>query len=60
MPVTMPFSLHITATSAEMRAALTLDRRTFGIGDNMKDESSLAFDVGVDITLVATRAENSD
>ena len=59
-PLSMPFSLLIEGDSAQMLASLTLDRRTFGIGDNMDDESSLAFDVGVDITLVATRTESSD
>ncbi|NNE51093.1 MAG: cytochrome [Sulfitobacter sp.] len=56
VPLTMPFSLSIAENTAKMSAKLTLDRRDFGIGDNMKDESSLKFDVQVDIDLTATRA----
>ena len=39
-----------------MSASLTLDRRDFGIGANMDDESSLAFTVDVSIALTATRS----
>ena len=56
MPLTLPFSLSIVEGLAEMKGALTLDRRDFGVGNNMNDASSLAFEVNVDVTLTATRA----
>lgn len=56
MPLTLPFSLSITDGLAEMKGAVSLDRRDFAVGDNMKDASSLAFEVDVDIALTATRA----
>lgn len=55
VPVEMPFNLSLDDGSAAMRADLTLDRRDFGIGDNMADESSLNFAVKVKIELTATR-----
>ena len=56
LPLTLPFSLSITDGVAEMFGTLTLDRRDFGVGDNMKDASSLGFEVRVTISLSATRA----
>ncbi len=56
IPVTMPFRLSIEGDTADVLAELELDRRDFGIGDNMTDESSLAFAVEVRIALTATRA----
>ncbi|WP_299657444.1 cytochrome b/b6 domain-containing protein [uncultured Tateyamaria sp.] len=56
VPITLPFGLSIDSDTASMSGGLTLDRRTFGIGDNMADESSLHFAVGVDVRLTATRA----
>lgn len=56
VPLTLPFGLALDGDTAEMRADLTLDRRDFGIGANVNDESSLAFAVVVDIRLTATRA----
>lgn len=55
VPLTLPFGLAVTGDTAEMRADLTLDRRDFGIGDNMNDDSNLAFEVKVRITLKANR-----
>ncbi|MEH6521383.1 cytochrome b/b6 domain-containing protein [Sulfitobacter sp.] len=52
----MPFRLSVTGDTANMQAEYTLDRRDFGIGDNMADESSLAFNVKVSVKLTATRA----
>ncbi|MEH6741025.1 MAG: YceI family protein, partial [Sulfitobacter sp.] len=54
----MPFRLSVTGDTANMQAEYTLDRRDFGIGDNMADESSLAFNVKVSVKLTATRAPN--
>ena len=56
IPLTLPFGLSIDGDSAWMTAGTSLDRRDFGIGDNMADESSLKFRVAVDIDLMATRA----
>ncbi|WP_299748359.1 cytochrome b/b6 domain-containing protein [uncultured Tateyamaria sp.] len=56
MPITLPFGLSIDGDTASMTGGLTLDRRSFGIGDNMADESSLAFAVTVDVNLTALRA----
>ncbi|MEO0400758.1 MAG: cytochrome b/b6 domain-containing protein [Pseudomonadota bacterium] len=56
VPVTMPFGLSVNGNAASMVGGLTLDRRSFGIGDNMADESSLKFNVSVDVNLSASRA----
>lgn len=55
VPMVMPFNLALNGDAAEMRADLTLDRRDFGIGDNVGDEGSLAFAVKVAIKLTALR-----
>ncbi|MBB3994708.1 cytochrome b561/polyisoprenoid-binding protein YceI [Sulfitobacter undariae] len=55
MPLSFPFTLTTDAQSTRMQADLALDRRSFGIGDNMADESSLGFNVGVTIDLTASR-----
>ncbi|WP_299282300.1 cytochrome b/b6 domain-containing protein [uncultured Tateyamaria sp.] len=57
VPVTLPFTLDVAENTATMQGGLTLDRRNFGIGDSMTDESSLRFDVGVNVALTATRPE---
>ena len=57
IPVSMPFDLTIDGDIATMTGKLQLDRRDFKIGDNMPDESSLAFAVNVAIALTAIRAE---
>ena len=56
VPVALPFTLDITGDTAQMSGNLTLDRRDFGIGQSMSDESNLAFAVDVAINLTATRA----
>lgn len=55
VPLTLPFSLSIDGNHAEMRGDLTLDRRNFGIGDNVNDPATLGFEVRVKITLTAVR-----
>ncbi len=52
-PVTLPFDLKINGDTAQMTGSTTLDRRNFGIGDSVTDESSLAFDVTATIQLTA-------
>lgn len=55
VPIEMPFALNIQDDTAQMSAAMTLDRRDFDVGNNMADESSLKFPVRVQINLKATR-----
>lgn len=55
MATTLPFSLAVEGNTANMAGRLTLNRIDFGIGTNMADESSLNFEVGVDVSLTATR-----
>lgn len=57
VPVTLPFSLRIEDGLARMEGQLQLDRRDFGIGDNLGDEQNLAFAVEVRIALTATQPE---
>ena len=57
VPLDMPFGLTLDGAAATMQADLALDRRDFGIGDSMPDESSLGFGVAVTLGLTATRAQ---
>lgn len=54
-PVDLHFDLYITGGVAQMKGNLFLDRRDFGIGDNMPDESAIGFQVEVDISLTAIK-----
>ncbi len=56
IPVALPFTLDIADDTATMTGQLALDRRDFGIGQSMNDETNLGFPVIVDINLTATRA----
>ena len=60
MPLTLPFGLSVTEEGAWMTGSATLDRRDFGIGDNMADETSLKFAVEVKVELMATRATGEE
>lgn len=53
--VTLPFSLDIQGDTATMTGQITLDRRNFGMGPSYPDESSVGFEVVVDITLTAQK-----
>lgn len=55
VPAQMPFALSIQDNRAEMRGELTLNRQDFGVGDNIKDEATLAFEVKIKVQLTATR-----
>lgn len=57
VPTALPFDLMIEDNTATMNGSLALDRRTFHVGDDMTDESSLGFGVAVNVALTATRAE---
>ncbi len=59
VPLVMPLNLAINGNHAEIRSDFALDRRDFGIGDNVGDEGSLAFAVKLAIKLTATR-ESAD
>ena len=54
-PLSLPFTLVIDGDTAQMEGTTEIDRRTFGIGQSMSDETNLAFGVVVDIALTATR-----
>lgn len=56
VPVNLSFGLGLENDVAHMRADFTLDRRDFGIGDNLADEATVAFAVNVAVKLTATRA----
>ena len=53
--VRLPFAPRIEGDTATVAALLILDRRAFGIGDTMADDKTLAFDVRVRLSLLATR-----
>lgn len=55
VPVTLPFRLTVAGDHAAMTGQVTLDRRDFGIGANFKDETTVAFPVTVDVSLLAVR-----
>lgn len=56
VPVTMPFELALEGDTAQMTAALTLDRRPFEIGMQYQPSDGLGWEVEVAISLNATRA----
>ena len=55
VPVELPFTFRPDGDIAIVRAETTLDRRDFGIGQGLDDESSLGFAVGLVIELTALR-----
>ncbi len=55
VPVELPFTFRPDGDRATVRAETTLDRRDFGIGQNIGDDSALGFAVGVVIELTALR-----
>lgn len=56
VPLTLHFNLSIDGDQAKMTGQTVLDRRSFSIGDNMTDESTLQFAVTMQIDLTATRS----
>ena len=54
-PLTLPFTMTIIDGEAQMEGEVVLNRQDFGIGDDMTDESQLAFDVVVDVALTAVQ-----
>ncbi|EPX81904.1 cytochrome b/b6 domain-containing protein [Salipiger mucosus] len=57
VPLTLPFTLMLEDDRAEMSGRATLDRRDFGIGENMTDPEQLGFEVAVIVELTARRAD---
>ncbi|MEM7642307.1 MAG: cytochrome b/b6 domain-containing protein [Pseudomonadota bacterium] len=55
IPLTLPFDLVLDGDRAEMTGEVVLDRRDFGIGESYPDESSVGFNVTVNVALTATR-----
>jgi cytochrome b561/polyisoprenoid-binding protein YceI len=55
MPVELPFSFRPEGDRATVRAETTIDRRDFAIGQNLADEGTLGFAVGIVIDLTAQR-----
>lgn len=53
--ITLNFDLSVTDGIADMSGTVLLDRRDFGIGDNMPDETSLGFAVRVNVALTASK-----
>jgi len=56
-PVQMPFDLVIDGDTATMTGTVTLDRQAYKVGESQTDAGSLGFEVGVNVTLTATKAE---
>lgn len=54
-PLTMQFTLLIDGETATMEGGITLDRRTFQVGESYSDETSLGFPVEVAVSLTAVR-----
>lgn len=55
VPVTLPLALVVEGDTATLETSTELNRLDFNIGQNMADESSLAFAVDVEIDLTAAR-----
>ncbi len=55
VPVSLPYSLTIDGDTATAEGRLTVDRRDFSIGADVKDKGSLGFDVTIGFALTATR-----
>ncbi|MFU8883414.1 MAG: cytochrome b/b6 domain-containing protein [Rhodobacterales bacterium] len=60
VPVRLPFDLEIAGDLAQMTGELSVDRRDFGIGAGVSDESSLAFGVTIAVALTAQQAGADD
>lgn len=55
VPVNLPFSLQIDGDTATMQGQTRLNRTSFNIGESYPGESSLGFDVNLDVSLTAIR-----
>jgi cytochrome b561/polyisoprenoid-binding protein YceI len=57
VPVSMPFALEIADGRASMEGSVTVDRRSFGMGESYPDEGTVGFAVKIDVALVASRSK---
>lgn len=55
-PVFMPFTLQIEGDTAVMQGQSKVQRLDFGVGRTYPDETSLGFEVVIEVALTATRA----
>jgi cytochrome b561/polyisoprenoid-binding protein YceI len=55
IPLSYPYLLDIKDGLASVSARITLDRRSFDIGNSIDDPAALGFDVTIDIALTALR-----
>jgi len=56
-PAVLPFQLVIKGNQATMRGSLTIDRRTFGVGQGQfATPDTVAANVRIDVAITATRA----
>ncbi len=55
IPLSLPFTLDITDNVATAKGSAQVNRMDFGIGKTVTETGTLAFDVGIDFTLTATR-----
>lgn len=55
-PVSLPFTLAITGDRAAMKGSVTIDRRTFGVGqDQFASPETVAANVRIDVSLAARK-----
>lgn len=54
-PVNLPFTLQIEGDTAQMQGQAKAQRLDYGIGTTYPDESSLGFEVAIDVALTAVR-----
>lgn len=53
--IALPFKLDLSGDTARARGSARLDRLDFGIGEKMRDESALAYQVEIAVDLTADR-----
>lgn len=56
IPVLLPFTLNIDGDTAMMQGKSSVQRLDFGVGRTFPDESSLGFEVTIEVDLTAIRA----
>lgn len=57
LPLTLPFTLSIDRKQAEAAGSVTINRLDYGIGEQIADEATLAYEVRLDVRLTATEQE---
>lgn len=57
MPLKLPFEMEVDGDTASMTGTTTLNRTDFKVGESQSQETSLGFDVIVNINLTAIKAE---